>query len=248
MPRLLLPRSFLPLAYLDHNGGPEDNHGSRLFSARIEVLEAKHLKDGQAQPLVLIAQSTKDNRLHAVERVQIGIYALCTLGVWVTLRTLQRLPAERKEFDLQHERQNAAQDCRSEREWWRAAVIEAEHGANANLSTSYGAVKTRDVHLCLQRPVQKSAPQGTTAKVEIPVPMEPLQIENTLITMVEEIPQSPEEVLEMIKSQYLEALYASKVGLSYRIRLDGIANSSQDVLGVLRKRTSFSSSSYLYCL
>lgn len=43
-------------------------------------------------------------------------------------------------------------------------------------------------------------------------------------TVLEEASQPPEEVLELIKSQYLETLYASKVGVIYLVLLDAITN------------------------
>jgi len=103
-------------------------------------------------------------------------------------------------------------------------MIEADHRTNLSLRTSSGDRKTWDVRICLQRPVHESVPQSTTTKEEVIALMKPIPTETTLVTMVEEASQSPEEVLEIIKSQYLEALYASKVGVLYRSLLDIIAN------------------------
>lgn len=223
-PRLLLPRSLLPLAYLAQIGGYNDGHGSILFSARIEILESEHQEDRQAQPTVLIAQSTSDSRLHAIERVQSGIYALCILGSWVTLRALERLPVEGWDPGALHKRKHLEEDKQPDREWWRAAMIEAEHRTIATVSTSSVNGKTPNVRLCLQRPVQKGVPQGMTAREEVSPLMKTTPMETKLVTMVEEASQGTREVLEMIKSQYLEALYASKVGVLYLTLLDGITN------------------------
>jgi len=223
-PRLLIPRSFLPLAYLDQIGGYKDGHGSMLFSARIEVLESKHREDRQAQPMVLIAQSTGDGRLQAIERVQGGIYALCRLGSGVTLRALERLPALGWDSSALRERPHVKQDEQPDRRWWRAAMIESEHRTIAGLSTSSLNGKTPNVRLCLRSPVQKGVPQRMAAREEVSALPKPIPIETTLATMVEEASKGPAEVLNMIKSQYLEALYASKVGLFYLALLDVSTN------------------------
>ncbi len=191
-----------------------------LFSAHIEVLESKHQEDPQVQPTVLIAQSTKDSRLYAIENVQDGIYALCRLGLGVTLRALERLPALGWDSGALRERPHVKQAESPDCEWWRAAIVESEHRIIASRSTPRVNGKTPNVRLCLRSPVQKRGQQCMAVREEVPVPMEPVPIETTLATMVEEAPKGPEEVLNMIKAQYLEALYASKVGVYYHTLLD----------------------------
>lgn len=173
--------------------------------------------------MILVAHSTDDDRLYAVERIQDGIYALCILGSWVGLKTLEQLRADGQNHESMFFRQHAKQIRPWEREWWRATTIEPDYGINASSETSPGAEKIRDVRLCLQRPVP-SETRSTTAKEKSLAHLEPVQTETALNTMAGEASQRPEEVLETIKAQYLEALYASKVGFVCCRLLDVVAN------------------------
>ena len=222
VPRILIPRSCLPLAYLDPVGDQEDEFGSRLFSAWIEGLEGNQQENQlSTQPTVLIAQSTSEGRLHAVERVQIGIYALCRLGQWVTTGAVERLQAGAMDRYPSQIVQNEEQRRGSSDEWWRSAAIKLDSEARNGVTRSG---KIPGVRLCLQKPVQKSTPPSPTSD-RISASILPEQEEGLLENMVEKAAKEPEEMLETIKSQYQEALYASKVGLQYVVYLDTVADS-----------------------
>lgn len=140
----------------------------------------------------------------------------------MTLKALERLPARGWDPGALRQRQHVEEDKQPDREWWRAAIKEPEHRIIATLSTSSVNGTIPNVRLCLQRPVQNSVPEVIPAREEVSALMKPKITDTTLVTMVEEASQGPEEVLETIKSQYLEALYASKVGVFYLTLLDAI--------------------------
>lgn len=66
--------------------------------------------------------------------------------------------------------------------------------------------------------------KSVTATVERAASEEIIEAETTLVSMVEEVSQTPEEALDIIRTQYLEALYASKVNLIQRTLLHAVAD------------------------
>ena len=212
IPRLRLPRSCLPLAYLDPLGGPDDFPGSNLFSAHTQVLEELvHTDRRSNQPTVLIAQSAIDGGLSAIEHVQDRIYAMCRLGNWVSVNMLDQLHTVPTDSVRLQKRQDQEQPGFSENKWWSTAAIDFEFESKHDQSNNSGAEKTRVVQLCLQRTPRKPiTPAQITQEISQPAPQD--QTGNVMTSMVETAAQDPEEVFKMVKAQYQEALYASKVG------------------------------------
>lgn len=212
IPRLQLPRSCLPLAYLDPLGGQDGLSGSKLFSAHIEVLEEIVHKDRPSnQPTVLIAQSAIDNRLFAIERVPKGIYAMCRLVHWVSVNTLERLRTVTVDNPRPEKRRRQDHPRFPGDNWWSTVAFYSRSETRYKQGKESGVEKTCGVRLCLQRAQQK-ATTPTQITHEISQPALQNQSGNVLTDMVEEAAQDPEEVLKMIRAQYQEALYASKVG------------------------------------
>lgn len=208
IPRLLLSRSCLPLAYLDPIGDAEELSGSRLFAAQVEILEES--KEENRPPSVLIAESAADGRLHAVEKVQTGLYALCRLGTWVNLHALQRLhdsfpkhgPPQNRPCDDQYS------NCHSE--WWRPAAMKTKLGSRQETGDMMELKNPLTARLYLRRPFQHSR-SPSPAIAEPPRPNTPEPSGLTLEEPVPQAKQEPEYLYNMIRSQYQEALYASKV-------------------------------------
>ena len=159
--------------------------------------------------MVLIAQSTRDSRLYAVEKVQNGIHALCKLGQWVTFELLERLQAGAMHCYLPQRMRNKEQIRRPSDEWWYSSAVRLDIEAP---NSALRAEKTLMSRLSLAKPVQRSAPSSSISD-NLPEPVQLEQAEDVLKCMVEEEMKEPEEMLRTIKSQYQEALYASKVGL-----------------------------------
>ncbi|OJD11951.1 hypothetical protein AJ78_07384 [Emergomyces pasteurianus Ep9510] len=100
VPIALLPRSRLPLSWLDPSSRSSKRiQSGRLFVANIPALELDlHPRQGQHRsgPVVLAArlvieeegEEEEEGELYVVERVKRGIYAVCALGSWVLDRDL----------------------------------------------------------------------------------------------------------------------------------------------------------------
>jgi DNA replication regulator SLD3 len=83
---MLLPRDELSLSYLDLTCPNGDLPSSRFFESRIRILE---LESRMAEkPSVLIARSEANTYLYAIERHDNGLHTVCKLGPWVDLATL----------------------------------------------------------------------------------------------------------------------------------------------------------------
>lgn len=157
--------------------------------------------------MVLIARSAADDRLYAVERVQDGIYALCRLGLWVTFELLQGLQIEATSCSI-GQRARIKEPLRIPKDkWWQGAAIEPETKTLYHISS---AQKAPGIRLCLQKPVNNTFPPILLAGQE-QSDKSPEEAGLSLGGMIEETTQEPEDILAMIRSQYQESLYASKV-------------------------------------
>ena len=221
IPRLLIPRSCLPLTYLDLAGHEEEHVAPRLFSARIDNLEDDQQESRLSyQPVVLVAKSAADDRLYAVEKVQDGIYALCRLGFWVTLRLLRDLQTGATNCNLGQRSRLGERHPNPVKKWWQCAAIEPEPKVSHHVSRTQ---KDPKIRLCLQKPVHNTG-LPTLLVGQKQSNKSPEEGECSLGDMVEGSTQEPEEMLAMIRSQYQESLYASKVSLCHSTTLRFIAN------------------------
>lgn len=164
--------------------------------------------------MVLIAQSAIDDGLLAIELVQEGIYAMCRMAKWVTLDALERLQMTSMETARQQRRQSQEQLRLRENSWWSAAAIDLKPAIGYDSNGDYDLRNDRGVRLCLQKPEQKSSSPAKVTHETPPVDME-RQIGNTLDDTLQEAAKDPEEVLKTVRTQYQDALYASKVRLPF---------------------------------
>lgn len=94
--------------------------------------------------------------------------------------------------------------------WWTMAAIESASDTRDDQSGISGIENICGVRLCLQPARQKShALDQVTQEATLPISQD--QTGNELTEMVEEVAQNPEEVFKLVRAQYQEALYASKV-------------------------------------
>ena len=167
-----------------------------------------------------MAQSVADDRFYAVERVQYGIYALCRLGLWVTLELLQSLQTGATSCSWE-QRPQIKEPLRIPKDrWWRGAVIEPEPKVLYHVSS---AQKAPGIRLCLQKPVNTTRSPMLLA-VQEQSDKSPEEAGCSLDGMIEETAQELEETLAMIRSQYQESLYASKVSFCHCTILRMITN------------------------
>lgn len=216
IPRLQLPRSCLPLSYLDPLGGPDDHPCSNLFSAHIAILEENVGEDRWSnRPMLLIAQSAIDDRLFAIERVQEGVYAMCRLGDWVSVNAFERSQTIPIDVVRPQKRQCKEQPGPLGDRWWSVSALQFERGHRYEQIYKPGVDKTRGVRLCLHSAWQKPIePAQVTQPVSQPISQD--HTGNVWTDMVETAAQDPEEVFNMVRVQYQEALYASRVGIVFR--------------------------------
>lgn len=218
IPRLQLPRSCLPLAYLDMLGGQEGLPISNLFSAYIKVLEGTSDDDRQScQPTVLIAQSAIDDGLFAIERVREGIYANCRLGNWVTMNALERLQTIPMDVVRLQKRQRQEQGRPQGDQWWGSAAIGIKFEDSCKVRKDPDMDKNRGMRLFLHMPqIKLTTPAQETQELSSSVLQSQTGnvLEDTVEKdTVEKAAQDPEEVLKMVRTQYQDALYTSKVRL-----------------------------------
>ena len=206
---MLLPRSCLPLAYLDPMSEAQGSPSSQLFSANIEILEKTELGGSLDQPTVLVAESTTESRLWAIEGVELGIYALCRLTRWVTKDILKR---RQPVFDGPNPFLKAKyfkEDQADRDEWWHSVAIRPIPKIEESVNNPLPVERDGELRLCLRRPSGRISPQypkeDETASTEVEDAI------GTLEAMVDEVPQKPDEIFNMIRHQYQEALYASRV-------------------------------------
>ncbi|KAH0544099.1 hypothetical protein FGG08_001717 [Glutinoglossum americanum] len=221
-PILIIPRSHLPLSYLDYAAGSTTIPTARLFSAHIKKLESRILGDGVGKdPVVLIARAETDRSLYAIEWVSKGIYALCGLGGWVREEALLGATLCPRDGSLPAimDHGTAAKDSM----WWMIArvnpllpsAVESQSkradtkGAPAVLlSMKHGKPIVPFEPPYLQEN-SGSGSQGDQPK-GIAITQSPEPMESPAATG-----QSAQQIFDMIRTQYLETLYISKASLAY---------------------------------
>ena len=83
---MLLPREHLPLSHLDLSQPHGDLPAGRLFESKIKILDL----EGRLGSNVLLARSETTRMVYAVERESNGLYVLCKLGSWVDIEVLSQ--------------------------------------------------------------------------------------------------------------------------------------------------------------
>ena len=247
-PQLLISRSCLPLASLDQNGTPGALESNRLFSAHISALEEGYLPGSHSsQQTILIAASDMGKFLYAVERVRHGVYALCRLATWVTLKELKRMKDDSTPRSKTTSTQRAAL---SGNEWWHVSAIEEGVVSRYNEPERGELAGSEGFRLCMKPP--DAAIRLATALVENPSLMaNPGEAPSTFNTALndsisQQATHDPDDTFGMIRAQYQEALYMSQVGdtclplyLRYILICKGIS-------GIFCKRTIITSARLIH--
>ena len=196
------------------------------------------------QPCVLIAESAINGKLLAVEKVQYGLYALCKLGDWVKLESIKTMLAGNQDRVRVEEPEHQEGAGFAKDHWWHSAALCSDLGIRLQQSIQSAEEMSSKIPLCLDRPktpifaATATSKRMTTAVLaspealshpdtnsgrERPDPMVQASSEAFLRKPAQEVPpvkldqilQEPQETLNMIKTQYHEALYASKASLAY---------------------------------
>ncbi|CAG8979415.1 hypothetical protein HYALB_00012448 [Hymenoscyphus albidus] len=214
-PLMLLPRSCLPLAYLDFTPSASALPQSRLFETHVKLLELEERMGNE--PMVLIARLDDGRTLYAVEREDRGLYVLCRLGSWINLHQLRtasvaswqevpRGPEKGFGIGLVPTQHNAAPITTSETRKYdkeKRLAIEALQSMVKRPSTAMSSDFQPANEGSQPLEAQNTESQLLNAPVDVPVVEKPhVQLTST-------------EILDNVRTQYLEALYLSKASLAY---------------------------------
>ncbi|KAL4893973.1 DNA replication regulator SLD3-domain-containing protein [Aspergillus ambiguus] len=235
-PVAVVPRSRLPLTWIDCSPTSLSHvQPGSLFVADIPILEADDL---HGEPVVLAVRVESDGALYVVERVKTGVYALSKLvreieegDVFVAVKGWSPSSAVASAVRAPARRGSAPTD------WWCMAQVEepdceslfAAKRSKVDVSVVFGLaavgsveddVRMTDVSPFDSAPAQ--APRLSTQpssgsdgpgwvdsiSQEAPVEAAPVDNDNDPL-------QSPQETLDNLREQYLQALYVSKTSVAY---------------------------------
>ncbi|EER42880.1 conserved hypothetical protein [Histoplasma capsulatum H143] len=247
IPIALLPRSQLPLSWLDPcPASAKRIHSGRLFVANISALELDLHHQQQQQrscgPVVLAARLAVEDEevrgkgeeeLYVVERVKKGVYAICALGSWVLERDLMVAAAKGAGEEVVGD-VNVYGGGRGEKEgdWLEKATIydpaagffaysRPRKAIMENVALAFGpklcgkggahslSLETSGLSSVsgLSIAHDEQVDRRDTPEEAIGVgPCEPTEAK---------VAQSPQELFDNLRSQYLEALYVSKTSVAY---------------------------------
>ncbi|KAI9883545.1 MAG: hypothetical protein M1823_004687 [Watsoniomyces obsoletus] len=217
IPVLTLPRSKLPLAYLDTNPRTSALPPARLFSADISCLESPppSVSGGRkSDPAVLVARLEVDGTLYAVERVRRGIYALCKIGAWVTFEELRNVSSfvVPKQTQCSTGMMAKGDGCKPSTSQSVVKKMEAKRRKVEDDEVSQQTVPRPEEPSLEQiiQPASIQTPSQLMAELPSQLPI-PETVESP--SMIPEV--DPREIYTMVQTQYLEALYLSKTSLAY---------------------------------
>lgn len=207
----------MPFSWLDPSSTLAQIRSGSLFVADIPALENR---GASAPPVVLAARLSGDAGVYVIERVKAGIYSLSKLGAWVGEGEI--LVAAKGGLDVDYPGTGTGAGSVAVSEggaWWEAAKVEDPSSAGlgpssaaSDVSLVFGADEGKPGLLdpALERrsssdanlltPLESSQGKGEAAISEdVGGPPDSLQ--------------SPQDLLDALREQYLQALYVSKVSL-----------------------------------
>ena len=208
-PQLLVPRSCLPLAYLDFTHNNQSPFSTQLSSAEIEALESA---TSEQEPRVLIGQVDGRSSLYAVERVGSKLYTSCKLRNEIQLGSLKALlsttaPAPKR----RRQEQGTSAD-----EWWKSASIPSSTATfDTDPSRKTHAAIPKNIRLQLKKPWFQVT-SGSSGSEDLSHGHAQNNQEVALPREVEPLPPREVEeglglIWETVFNQYKEALYHSRV-------------------------------------
>ncbi|PKY07592.1 hypothetical protein P168DRAFT_324977 [Aspergillus campestris IBT 28561] len=223
-----IPRSRLPFSWLDISPALSQNHPGSLFVADIPTLEAHPDTD----PAVLAVRLTSDDSLYVVERVKRGIHALLKLARGVHERDIHAVKeGNAVPAALLDDTTRVSVSVCDGAEWWQLAQVEdpvrsvEEEGARARpgVSVVFGGVddghRVRDGVTPVGVPesrAQSAVPQLESAPSAVSDLQTSMGLEQEAQALGGVDPQlAPQDLLDGLREQYLQALYVSKTSVAY---------------------------------
>ncbi|RKF55035.1 putative protein kinase-like [Erysiphe neolycopersici] len=214
-PLVVLPRSCLPLSFLDFSSSADSLGSTRLFKTHVKALDL----EGN-QPMVLVARDKESRSLFVLEKEGRGLYAVCQVGSWVSLQTLYDAAGTPKQSTLK---------AFTRAEPLPSVISPSKLVANSPRPEAKDSSekKRRLVIEAIQSMVKKSStlPQTEPYKQLEDAKMSPIENEPTLdLNPVNSAPsgisssQSSTEIFENIRTHYFETLYLSRISLAYFVK------------------------------
>ncbi|KAL3480212.1 DNA replication regulator SLD3-domain-containing protein [Aspergillus californicus] len=224
-PIAVIPRLQLPFNWLDISSTLAQIQSGSLFVANIPTLEA----DTQHEPIVLAVRLVSDGGLYVIERVKQAIYTLIKLVRGVEegdIRVAAKLSTHRVAglpcTPCKHP------DIVTDADWWRLAKVE---DPVPDFSVPISAKRARidfvfgvpDDHVGERMPGMSPDPMDRDSSSDLRMisvppepqnPVEPLELHG-VDEGTHEPTQSPQELLDGLREQYLQALYVSKASVAY---------------------------------
>ncbi|EAT85450.2 hypothetical protein SNOG_06799 [Parastagonospora nodorum SN15] len=205
-PVRIIGRSQLPLTFLDTTAD-ESFAANSLFSAHIDVLESEYGSEKDA-PKVLIARYDTKRTLYAIERVQTRVYSICRLASWLKEKDVSELwdPSGLQSYPVLP---RPEQSTPNTGEWWQHAAAEAPSAERP----------VKRARMTMMRKTQAPQPEKEKISQRFDSPADHEHILSDSIPA--DVPEvqfaapSPQEQLESIVQQYLDAIYMSKTSLAY---------------------------------
>jgi hypothetical protein len=199
-PVALISRAHVPFSYLDTLSPSGTLPASRLFEAHVKVLELEE-RMGNA-PMVLIARLDEAKCLFVVERVEQNLHVLCKLGSWVNLSLLCA-----KAVASRQQPTKVVASCS------RSSLPENDSESQVTQESSRYSKKKRLAIEAIQSMVKRPSRDIRSTSQPGAIIESQLQAEEEAETIQEDIVVRPlaSEIFNNIRSQYLEALYLSKV-------------------------------------
>ena len=242
IPRLLIPRSSFPLAWWCQPADPPSNFGTKLFAAHIDVLEREAQDRCSTASVVLLAECAQDKRYYAIENVEQGIYALCALGSCFTARSLELLRDAPQVINDRDARKVLELPTNTGAEWWQAAIVRPQDPAPKYAKAPSTSAEIHGLTLSLPKIRPRDNLPRPMAMEQSSLAAE-FQDEGPSQAMVAAEPfQEPDEVFNLLKSQYQDALYTSKVRQHGWKNIGVIADVTKGISRILCKGTTFSGS------
>ncbi|KFY96966.1 hypothetical protein V500_02259 [Pseudogymnoascus sp. VKM F-4518 (FW-2643)] len=219
-PIALLSRSDFPLSCLDRSRPALSAlPDSRLYESHVKILELEQRMG--STPVVLIAQLDDNKALYAVEYESKGLYVLFKLGSWVDLGKLCSVAVVSRPYTKPYKHDNP-QDVTGR----GASANNAFSPAESDKYSKKKRLAIEAIQSMVKRPstsqslnIEQTAstePLSTTLPLEPvqdaqPDPVAPIQ---PLQDAALEQPRA-EDILDGVRSQYLDTLYLSKVSTAY---------------------------------
>ncbi|KAL4812382.1 DNA replication regulator SLD3-domain-containing protein [Aspergillus spinulosporus] len=230
-PIAVFPRLQLPLEWIEVPSALSQIQSGSLFVANIPALDS----ESQQEPVVVIVRLSSDGGIYVIERVKQGIYSLSKLARGVEEGDIRvALKASSRRANILAPCSSCKHpDVTSDGDWWRLAQVDDPApdlslplpAKRAKVDFLFGISADpvdRDERMKGASPMDSMERSSSVDACMISVPPETQVPVQTAIPGGEvddrnvcESTQTPQELLDGLREQYLQALYVSKASVAY---------------------------------